>query len=177
MTARVPDNADEEQASLWATFVCVYIAKWNLHDAENRLRRSNLLFFGLPDASDETWSASEKKIVQLCKETLGVEVEPSQIERAHRLGKFHAEKCRPIIVKFVLFKDKQRILENGLKFKDTDYAVREDFSLKTRIARKHLLDYAKSQPATYKLNVDKLRIGDITYVYDAVSGEVVRSSR
>lgn len=30
-------------------------------DAENRLRRSNLLLFGIPDDQSETWSTSEKK--------------------------------------------------------------------------------------------------------------------
>lgn len=146
-------------------------------DAENRLRRSNLLFFGLPDTSDETWSSAETKVINLCSETLGVTVEPSQIERAHRLGKYQEGKCRPVIVKFALFKDKQLVLEKGPKFKNTNYAVREDFSLKTRISRKHLLDFAKSQNATYKLSVDRLHIGDVTFVFDVASGSVIRSTR
>lgn len=65
----------------------------------------------------------------------------------------------------------------GKKFKDTDYAVREDFSLQTRIARKKLRDYAKSINAPIKLNIDKLRVDGSYYVYDAVSDTVIKLPR
>lgn len=146
-------------------------------DAENRLRRSNLLFFGIPDEMSETWSTAENKVINLCSEKLGVNLQSTQIERSHRLGQFQTEKCRPIIVKLTYFKDKQLILENGKKFKDTDYAVREDFSLQTRLARKKLLEFAKSKKRTYKLSVDKLRMGDSVYMYDSDTDQVIEVSR
>lgn len=146
-------------------------------DAENRLRRTNLLFFGIPDLHDENWSSAEKKVIEFCSQNLGISMEPSQIERSHRLGKYNAGKCRPIITKFTLFKDKQRILENGFKLKGSNFAVREDFSLQTRVARKNLRDFAKSKGMPYKLNVDKLRIDNNTYFYDAISCAVVQSTR
>ncbi|KAH6938870.1 hypothetical protein HPB50_014049 [Hyalomma asiaticum] len=39
-------------------------------EAENRMRRSNLLFFGLEDHANEDWAASEQKIIKFCSEKL-----------------------------------------------------------------------------------------------------------
>lgn len=36
------------------------------NDAENRLRRSNVLFYGLNDEPNESWKMSEKKIIDFC---------------------------------------------------------------------------------------------------------------
>ncbi|KAH9372567.1 hypothetical protein HPB48_016475 [Haemaphysalis longicornis] len=66
-------------------------------DAENRLRRSNLLFFGLEDDEKEDWSASEEKIIKFCEEKLKLPTTSTQYERVHRLRKFSTEKSRPII--------------------------------------------------------------------------------
>lgn len=54
-------------------------------DAENRLRRSNLLFFGIWDSQTETWTQSEEKLIRLCSQSLGVEISPGNLERSHRL--------------------------------------------------------------------------------------------
>lgn len=40
------------------------------NDAENRQRRSNLLFFGLDDDPEEDWAKSEEKIINLCSNKL-----------------------------------------------------------------------------------------------------------
>ncbi|KAK8768826.1 hypothetical protein V5799_014709 [Amblyomma americanum] len=146
------------------------------NDAENRMRRCNLLFFGLSDDISETWPSAETKVIDLCKNELDITVDSSQIERAHRIGKYDPEKCRPVMVKFTLFKDKQQIIGNGIKLKGTNYAVREDFSFQTRLARKKLIEFAKPQKVPYKLNVDKLRINDSVYVYDAATDTVKLSS-
>uniref|UniRef100_A0A6B0VBG9 Putative tick transposon n=1 Tax=Ixodes ricinus TaxID=34613 RepID=A0A6B0VBG9_IXORI len=120
-------------------------------DNENRLRRSNLLFFGCPDDQAETWSQSERKIIDFCANNLGVQLDPSNLERSHRLGKFQPNKHRPIIVKFSRFKDKESILAAGFKLKDTHFAVREDFSEAVRFARSKLYEYGKSLNVPFKV--------------------------
>lgn len=135
-------------------------------DAENRLRRCNLLFFGFSDDSNETWSVSEQKIVNFCAENLGITIVADNIERAHRLGKFATGKNRPIIVKFLRFKDKEQILSSGFKLKNTPFAVREDFSLAVRIARARLLAFAKEKNVPFKLRFDKLKLDNRTYEYN-----------
>lgn len=146
------------------------------NDTENRLRRCNLVFFGIHDNVSETWSSAERKVIEFCKDKLDITIDSCKIERAHRIGKYGSTKCRPVIAKFAFFKDKQRIIENGFKPKGTDFAVREDYSFQTRIARKKLIEFAKSKNVPCKLSVDKLRINDNVYVYDATSDVVMLSS-
>ncbi|XP_070378358.1 uncharacterized protein [Dermacentor albipictus] len=66
---------------------------------ENRMRRSNLLFFGIEDNAREDWAASEQKIISFCSEKLGIAVTGAQFDRVHRMGKFADEKRRPISAK------------------------------------------------------------------------------
>ncbi|CAN8029884.1 unnamed protein product, partial [Ixodes persulcatus] len=80
------------------------------YDAENRLRRNNLLFFGLPDNQSETWDQSEDAVLSMVTETMGIVIEKPNIERAHRIGRFQSNKNRPIVEKFCRFKDKETIL-------------------------------------------------------------------
>lgn len=146
-------------------------------DAENRLRRSNLLFFGLPDEPSESWFSSEQKVIQLCSQHLGITLQSSQVERAHRLGRYNSDKCRPIITKFAFFKDKHSIMEMGHKLKGTLFAIREDFAPQTRFARKKLLEFGKAKNVPFKLSVDKLRIDNVTYVYDAINDKITPASQ
>ncbi|MDD9361400.1 MAG: hypothetical protein PV344_00495, partial [Anaplasma sp.] len=123
----VPDVLDHEASR--GIVSELYKVNSRCDDAENRLRRLNLLFFGIPDSQTKTWTQSEEKVVQLCAQSLGVEISPDNLERSHRLGKFSVNKNRLIIVRFLRFKDKQNVLFSGGKLKDTQYAVREDLLL------------------------------------------------
>ncbi|KAH9378607.1 hypothetical protein HPB48_018319 [Haemaphysalis longicornis] len=76
-------------------------------DAENRLRRSNLLFFGLEDDPKEDWTAPEKNGVKLCSDKLEIQINSSQFERVNRLGKYQEGEIRFVIAKLTFFKDKQ----------------------------------------------------------------------
>ncbi|XP_042148591.1 uncharacterized protein LOC121837154 isoform X1 [Ixodes scapularis] len=146
-------------------------------DTENRLRRSNLLFFGIPDSQTETWTQSEEKVIRLCAQNLGVEISPENLERSHRLGKFSANKNRPIIVRFLRFKDKQNVLFSGGKLKETQYAVREDLSLSVRMARTKLFNYGKSLNSLFKIRFDKLYVNDRCFQYDSTTDSVTEIPR
>ncbi|XP_029830951.3 uncharacterized protein LOC115315791 [Ixodes scapularis] len=146
--------------------------KTRCDDAEGRSRRCNLLFFGITDADKETWAQSECLVTSLCSEKLNVQVESSRIERAHRLGAFDPQKCRPIIVKFSSFKDKDSVLSSAHKLKGTRVAISEDFPISVRLARRHLLDFARPKGTPYRLRHDKLFINDKCYVFDAALGAV-----
>ncbi|XP_040075232.3 uncharacterized protein LOC120847503 [Ixodes scapularis] len=150
--------------------------KTRCDDAEGRSRRNNLLFFDVTDTDRETWAQSEGLVTGLCSSNLGVNIESSKIERAHRLGAFNPQKCRPIIVKFSSFKDKEGILSSAFKLKGTRVAISEDFPISVRLARRHLLDFAKPKGTTYKLRHDKLFLDNKCYVYDAALGAVKEKS-
>ncbi|XP_077532709.1 uncharacterized protein LOC144145092 [Haemaphysalis longicornis] len=142
-------------------------------DSENRSRRNNLIFYGIPDTTKtETFSDSEEIIIRHCSDTLQLTIPPSEIERAHRLGRFSEERIRPIIVKFQSSKTKELILSNGRKFKDTDFSVGEDFSPAVRHARKHLIAFARTKSTAFTVRFKTLLLGTKRYIFDESSQSV-----
>ena len=67
------------------------------------------------------------------------------IDRAHRLGKRRedATKPRPIIVKFSYYKQKEKIIKSGAKFKNCRINVSEDYSKETLNVHSQLWKYGK----------------------------------
>ncbi|KAH9384852.1 hypothetical protein HPB48_026879 [Haemaphysalis longicornis] len=143
-------------------------------DAENRLRRNNLLFFGFSDDRAETWKQSEEHIIAFCSEKLEITIDPINIDRAHRIGAFQHNKDRPIVVRFSRFKERDAVLSACTKLKGTDFSVRQDVSRSVRMVQKRLLEFGKQQPLKYKLRHDKLIIGESVYVYDPACDGIVQ---
>lgn len=144
-----------------------------MDDSEDRQRRCNLVFYGFEDARDETWAQSEKRVMGLCLANREISVQPRDIERAHRIGRFQPSKNRPIIVRFCHFKDRELVLSNAKKLKDTNYSISEDVSPNTRKARKHLIEFGKASRKAYKLRYNKLTIDGTIYVFDRSSEKVI----
>ncbi|XP_037554789.1 uncharacterized protein LOC119431375 [Dermacentor silvarum] len=147
----------------------------NQDELENRSRRNNLLFFGIDDENEkETWDESERKVISVCSDKLGITVQQSTIERAHRMGKHNNDKPRPIIVKFGLFKDKQRLLSAASKLKGSRISLSEDYSQQVRRCRSKLIAYARDQNsgARYKLKYNKMTYEGKTYIYDGTTDSV-----
>lgn len=153
----------------------------NQNEIENRSRRNNLLFFGLPDEGKETWDEPEKKVIDLCAEKLRVTVSPSAIERAHQIGKVGGEKPRPVIVKFAFFKDKQRVISAASKLKGTNFSIGEDYSKIARQQRQKLLEYGKQTDAKvivkYNRGRMEAKIGSKSFVYDCASDSVKKCAQ
>lgn len=127
-------------------------------DLDNRSRRNNLIFFGIEDNQNETWAESESKILSFCSEKLQVPIASEAIERAHRLGRYTEAKNRPLIVKFLSFKDKQRVLTVTARLKGSQFAISEDYSNKVRLQRQKLIQFARQRGGNFKLNFNKLRM-------------------
>ena len=137
--------------------------KKKLADSEDRSRRNNLRFDGFQEETNETWEESESIITNFVKEKLGIE-EDILIERAHRTGKIQRNdgtrnRKRTIVVKFLNFKDKSRILHTYREKKlwKEKIFINEDFSEETASIRKGLLQKAKDlQNKVAKVVNDKL---------------------
>lgn len=144
-----------------------------LDELEDRSRRDNLLFYGIPD-SRESWEQSEAHVKRILTNALHTMPENS-IERAHRLGPLTPNKCRPIIVKLSGYKIKDKILSARAKLREINVTVSEDFSPATRIARRKLIEFAKNLPQspTFQLRHNKLVIKKKQYVYDMATESVV----
>ncbi|XP_075530989.1 uncharacterized protein LOC142564055 [Dermacentor variabilis] len=138
-----------------------------MDDAENRSRRNNLIFYGIPDpSSSETFAETEKLVANLCRDNLQLTLEPRDIERAHRLGRPSAGRCRPIIVKLASHKTKAAILSNGRMLKGTSYGIGEDFSRPVQNARKQLIAFAKSKNKPFSVSFKTLHMNQERYVFD-----------
>ena len=117
-----------------------------LIDLEARSRRNNLIFYGIPEKTDEI---CEETLVQFLTETMKFDASKLAIQRAHRLGKprsstsgtvmigSKANGPRPIIVCFCDFKQRETI--RGKRFDlARPYGISEDLPKEIRNARKSL---------------------------------------
>ena len=138
--------------------------KKQLADLEDRSRRNNLRFDGFQEETNETWEESQSIITNFLKEKFGIE-EDILIERAHRTGSIQRNdgtrnRKRTIIVRFLNFKEKSRILHTYREKKlwKEKVFVNENFSEETPSIRKGLLQKAKdfgSQNKVAKVVYDK----------------------
>lgn len=114
---------------------------------ENQSRRNNVIIDGLSQENAfESWSDSEKKIREFMSTMLKIDSKSIEIERAHRIGnlKQNAGRPRPIVVKFLRYKDKELILAKAkAHLKRTGIYVNEDFSDRIRKKRAELLPAMK----------------------------------
>lgn len=129
---------------------------------EGQSRRNNLVFDGIQESHNETWAESESKIMKLLSDKLQLNQKEIELERAHRIGKLigggtSGNRPRPIVAKFLRYKDKLMVQEKATKLKGTGIYINEDFTEAVRQRRKELLPAMKAA---------RLR-GDIAYLrYD-----------
>ena len=96
-------------------------------DLENRSRRNNLCFDGIPEEQKESWLATENKVKQILTEKLQIKTDEFTIERAHRVGRARQSTNRPHteIMKFQSFKTHELILGNSRPAKVAKSASKE----------------------------------------------------
>lgn len=122
---------------------------------ENQSRRNNLVFHGIAEDRGETWEVTEAKLRQILLQRLGLKLGPKDIERAHRKGNRWGR--RPIVAKFVFFKDREAILRERRRMPGV--WVEEDFSERVQEERRFLKFHmfeARKQGSHAVLRFDKL---------------------
>ena len=133
---------------------------------ENQSRRNNLRVDGIPEAPTETWEVTEAALRCSIIQDLGVplaQVEAIKIERAHRTGRRIANKPRPIVVKFLSYKDRELVLKKARSIKPRGVKFREDFSsriIDARIAQQAELLRQRSLGKIAYFSYDKLIVHD-----------------
>ncbi|KAH9359721.1 hypothetical protein HPB48_011077 [Haemaphysalis longicornis] len=157
----------DEACNNMTKLVLELVAK--VDDLENRSRRNNILVYGVKEDQDEDSEKLERKVnEEIFKKILGVEV--NSIERIHRIGLKHAERHRPIILRFFNYVDKTKVMSSCFKLKGTKIAISEDFSKNVRDIHAKLWRSAakeKGSGSKVSLRYDKLKVDDRVYVWDA----------
>lgn len=108
-------------------------------DLNNRMRRNNPIFKGILEEPDEKRADTERLITEFVSAHLGIQA--GEIERAHRVGRPKPEQSRPIVIKFLNYKDKNNILRTASKLKKLKEPcvwIEEDFLRRLQVVRKKL---------------------------------------
>ncbi|KAH9384096.1 hypothetical protein HPB48_026078 [Haemaphysalis longicornis] len=143
-----------------------------LGDHEDRSRRDNVIFHGITDTPAETWSQTEEKVRAILAKTFSLQLNDEGIARAHRLGGFVVNKCRPVVVNFAAFKTRDKFLSQRSKLKGSGVTLQEDFCKSTRLSRKKLLEFGNACGQKFNLKYNKLHINKRCYVYVAPTDSV-----
>ena len=107
---------------------------------DDQSRRNNLRIDGLSEFKKENWEQTQKLVENFIRDKIEIHNNP-EIERAHRVGRFIANSQRPrtIVVKFMRFQDKQKLLMNSKKLKGSSIYFNEDLCEQSINKRKEQL--------------------------------------
>ena len=110
-----------------------------LSELEDRSRRNNVRIDGIPETPNETWENCEEEVRKIIRNKLDI-TDGIEIDGCHRMGKFQRNKSKPqtVACKFLLSKDKRKVLLNEKKLKDIGIFIYEDFSKATMKLRKSI---------------------------------------
>ena len=102
-------------------------------------RRENLKFAGIPESEGESQQVTRGILVEFLSNQLGFH-HPEEIEfqRIHRIGK-KGDRPRMIIARFLRYADRERVMKNAFKLKETDFKIFEDLPRELFSLRKKYL--------------------------------------
>lgn len=134
-------NSDVDQSAQYSELTSVMD---KVDDLENRSRRNNVRFTGIPEGAEKEHGGAENFIEKFVKEKLKVEISSSSIQRAHRVnvGK-NTNQPRPIVAHFWNYKEKENVIKAAPKqrpqMNGKDVFVNHDYSSIVMQKRKALL--------------------------------------
>ena len=100
-----------------------------LNEHEQYSRRNNLRITGLQgDEEFQSSIALTEQVSSLLSSKLGLRVEKEDIDIAHRIGKHHREKIRPVIVRFIRRQTKSDVMRNAKLLKGSGIFLNEDLT-------------------------------------------------
>jgi hypothetical protein len=109
----------------------IYVSK--LDAQEQYQRRNNIRIFGVPEQSGESVTGV---VTGLCRDKLDVQVDPSLIDRCHRVGRLPTgpasdgtrRRPRAILVKFISYQTRRSVLTARKRLKGTGITIGEDLT-------------------------------------------------
>ena len=102
-------------------------------------RRENLKFAGIPESKGESQEDTRRILVEFLSNQLGFHhLEEIEFQRLHRIGKKGDRPCM-IIERFLRYADRERVMKNAFKLKETDFKIFEDLPKELFSLRKKYL--------------------------------------
>ena len=103
-----------------------------IEDQESRDRRDNVILHGVPELEGNGPDDCEERFLTTVNSVLPSPLRPSDIVRAHRLGRRVQGKTRPLIARMIKSSQKTAILQRRKDLRDKGYGVASDLTAKQR---------------------------------------------
>ncbi|KAJ8390585.1 hypothetical protein AAFF_G00101910 [Aldrovandia affinis] len=114
---------------------------------EGQTKRNNVVVDGIPETQNESWKETEDKVRFVITEKLHLDNSQMVIERAHRTGNpsgYSGKRPRPIVIKFLRYKDKMAVLSKAKDLKGTNIYVNDDYTEAVKQKRRELIPAMKA---------------------------------
>ena len=134
-------------------------------DLRYKSMNNNLVLYGVTDAPKGEQESCETIVCNIIRTNLEIE-EEIQLERAHRLGRKHDQRPRPIVAKFNRYPQRELVRKTASKLKGTSISLGEQFPKEIQERRKQLLPILRREKERGKrvaLVKDKLYIDGRPY--------------
>ena len=135
---------------------------------ESYSRRNNLIFDGITEQQQENTLLVLKHFLTSTLRFSTQECNSLLIASCHRIGRFQKGKNRPIIAKFVLDTERNKVWMQKSLLKNTSYVLREDYPSEIENRRKLMYPLfleAKQKDQKSRLNGDKVVYMGKSYGY------------
>jgi len=149
-----------------------------MHDVDKTIK-NNLLFYGMvPDSLPELPNSLAPRVQDLFRYSLGITRQLPVKKLARLTTGPEIRGCRPILVTFNNFKDREEVLAKAKLLKRSNIYVSEDLSRKTREHRHELQKFlrqvkTRSPNKRCIIRYDKLYIDNEPYVWDEEEARVL----
>ena len=133
--------------------------KSQTNNIETYSRRDNLVFYGIKEPSNETNESCEQSVRRFLQETLLITDEKSAhmpFVRCHRMQELNKNRIRPIIVRFVNFKDRELVWSKKSAIINRDYHIGEDYPKEIAYHRRKL--FPVFSKARRLLGIDRKKV-------------------
>lgn len=118
------------------------ILKYRLLNCERKLKKFNLIFYGLQEEEEEL--VGIQNILDLINQKLNIDCNFSDIRDIYRIGQKTADKNRPTVVEFINYKLRTEILANSKKLKGTGIFITNDYTPEDYEKHKILIAHLKT---------------------------------
>ena len=117
-------------------------------DQQCRAMKYNLIFYGITEADEGTSEDSESVLKRFIGRYLNIE-EDIPMANVHRIGRRDDRrrdgKPRPIIAKFVHYKDLMNVKRSAKRLKNTNYGISEQYPSEIEDVRRKLFAIARAE--------------------------------
>lgn len=136
---------------------------------DSMYRQNNLVFNGLEESEEEGSERLEVRILDVCNNVMGVELNSDEINRIRRIG-LRGDRPRPVILSLLTNAKKYKLLQKSFKLKGSKIFLSEDLDKEEREIRQKLFSikyYLKRELQTdAKIRRDGLIVGSEFVKYE-----------